>query len=82
MPNADTPYKYFPQAMLPQEYGGQAGTLTDLKTYWLEKLKDKRDYLIDGNKWQIDKTKKSLMTKDNPLEDSAITHSFKSLEID
>ena len=68
--------------MLPQEYGGQAGSLKGLKTYWLEKLKEKRDYLMDCNKWQMDKTKKPVKITEKQLKNPAIEHSFKNLEID
>ncbi|KAM7347102.1 alpha-tocopherol transfer protein [Cochliomyia hominivorax] len=82
VPNSDTPYEYFPLDMLPNEYGGKAGSLKDLKTFWLDKLQEKRDYLMDPLKWQMDKTKKPLKTPQNLNENPDLTQSLKTLEID
>ncbi|XP_037934959.1 alpha-tocopherol transfer protein-like [Teleopsis dalmanni] len=59
LPDADTPYKFFPQDMLAEEYGGKAGKMTELKKHWVGILKEKREYMMDPNKWKIDKAKKS-----------------------
>lgn len=42
LPNADTPYRHFPRSMLPEEYGGEAGKMSDLKLQWMQLLKEQR----------------------------------------
>lgn len=42
LPDADTPYKHFPRAMLPEEYGGEAGKMADLKKHWMQLLQQHR----------------------------------------
>lgn len=42
LPNADTPYKHFPRAMLPEEYGGSAGKMSHLKQQWMQLLQQHR----------------------------------------
>ncbi|XP_068623414.1 alpha-tocopherol transfer protein-like [Battus philenor] len=37
-------YKYVPQEMLPQEYGGKVGTMDELQDKWVQKLTEYRDW--------------------------------------
>ncbi|XP_030380712.1 alpha-tocopherol transfer protein [Scaptodrosophila lebanonensis] len=78
LPNADTPYKHFPRAMLPTEYGGEAGRMADLKQQWMQQLADQREYLMDANNWQLNKSKKMM----NGSKSKDVTQSLKALEID
>lgn len=41
-PGNDTLDKYIPRDMLPEEYGGKAGKVDDLKKYWVDVLRSKR----------------------------------------
>ncbi|XP_068141236.1 alpha-tocopherol transfer protein [Drosophila tropicalis] len=79
LPNADTPYKHFPQSMMPEEYGGNAGKMSDLKKQWMQLLKEQRDYLSDPLNWQINKVSKKLGQSKKCNE---IIPSLKTLEID
>jgi len=78
LPNSDTPYKYFPRAMLPEEYGGEAGKMSVLKEEWMQILREKRDYLMDSKYWKMDKTKKPSTTTNS----TDVYQSLKTLEID
>ncbi|KAL7745722.1 hypothetical protein ACLKA6_009926 [Drosophila palustris] len=77
LPNADTPYKHFPRAMMPEEYGGEAGKMSDLKQHWMQLLQQQREYLMDVDNWQLNKCKKSSNNAANSM-----TQSLKTLEID
>ncbi|KAH8294540.1 hypothetical protein KR044_007736 [Drosophila immigrans] len=72
LPDADTPYKHFPRAMMPHEYGGQAGKMSDLKQHWVQLLQQQREYLMDAGNWRLNK----CSSKKTP------TQSLKTLEID
>lgn len=40
-------YKYVPQDMLPEEYGGKAGSMNDLNEAWLKKLGEYADWFAE-----------------------------------
>ncbi|XP_017055125.1 alpha-tocopherol transfer protein [Drosophila ficusphila] len=79
LPDSETPYGHFPRSMLPEEYGGEAGKMSDLKQQWMQLLKEQRDYLMDSKNWQINKVKKSGQRKS---ADAGVTQSLRALEID
>ncbi|XP_017850607.1 alpha-tocopherol transfer protein-like isoform X1 [Drosophila busckii] len=54
----DTLYGFVPRAMLPQEYGGAAGSLSTLREQTQKVLAANRDYLMDPRHWQVDKPEK------------------------
>ncbi|XP_013113296.1 alpha-tocopherol transfer protein-like [Stomoxys calcitrans] len=53
----ETLYDYVPKEMLPEEYGGNAGKLSDLKAVFRKTLEEKRDYLMDPNHWRVGNSK-------------------------
>ncbi|XP_061399015.1 alpha-tocopherol transfer protein-like [Musca vetustissima] len=50
----ETLYEHVPKDMLPDEYGGKAGKLSDLKDEFTKTLLENRDYLMDPNQWRIE----------------------------
>ncbi|SPP77727.1 blast:Alpha-tocopherol transfer protein [Drosophila guanche] len=90
LPNAETPFKHFPRSMLPEEYGGQAGKMSELKQQWMQLLKEQRDYLMDGQNWQLNKAKKLSNSSSSNRRSStsstshaaSVAQSLKNLEID
>lgn len=50
----ETLYDHVPKELLPVEYGGLAGNLTDLKAQFMKEMLNKRDYLMDPNHWKIE----------------------------
>ncbi|XP_053951152.1 alpha-tocopherol transfer protein-like [Anastrepha ludens] len=52
----DSLYEKVPRDLLPNEYGGKAGPIAELKQKWAEELKTKRDYLMDPKQWKIAQT--------------------------
>ncbi|XP_075155398.1 alpha-tocopherol transfer protein-like [Haematobia irritans] len=49
----ETLYEHVPKDMLPEEYGGKAGKLSDLKEQFTKQLSEKRDYLMDPDHWKV-----------------------------
>ncbi|XP_023166880.1 alpha-tocopherol transfer protein-like [Drosophila hydei] len=81
LPGADTPFKHFPRSMLPEEYGGEAGKMSQLKQHWMHLLEQQREYLMESSNWKINKCKKSSSSNNNNACNT-MTHSLKTLEID
>uniref|UniRef100_A0A1I8NNA7 CRAL-TRIO domain-containing protein n=1 Tax=Stomoxys calcitrans TaxID=35570 RepID=A0A1I8NNA7_STOCA len=67
---SDTPYEFFPRELLPEEYGGNNGKISNIRQHWWAKLKEMRGYLMDESRWKLN----------NPNPE--ITESIKNLEID
>uniref|UniRef100_W8BTC1 Alpha-tocopherol transfer protein n=2 Tax=Ceratitis capitata TaxID=7213 RepID=W8BTC1_CERCA len=83
LPNADTPYKHFPRDMLPAEYGGKAGSVSELKEKWVKLLAEKRDYLMNPDAWKIDKSKKvKAATTETNQGTEQVCESLRTLEFD
>ncbi|KAH8275697.1 hypothetical protein KR044_002930, partial [Drosophila immigrans] len=55
----DSLYELIPRDMLPNEYGGKAGSMAELKAHWLRNLKEKTPYLSDDKYWRITSASKS-----------------------
>ncbi|XP_034107233.1 alpha-tocopherol transfer protein-like [Drosophila albomicans] len=55
----DSLYEKIPRDMLPNEYGGKAGSMTELKAQWLQNIKEKTPYLRDDKYWRITSATKS-----------------------
>lgn len=41
-PNSNTLDEFVPKDLLPNEYGGQGGTIEDIKNDWIKRIEDKR----------------------------------------
>lgn len=41
-PGSETLFKYIPKAIMPKEYGGDAGSIEDLKKYWMDNIDQNR----------------------------------------
>ncbi|KAH8386917.1 hypothetical protein KR093_003475, partial [Drosophila rubida] len=52
-------YELIPRDMLPNEYGGKAGSMDELKAQWLQKLDENTPYLQDDKYWRITSASKS-----------------------
>ncbi|RZF38407.1 hypothetical protein LSTR_LSTR006533 [Laodelphax striatellus] len=78
LPNSTTLFDFIPKEILPNEYGGQAGTLKELKQIWVNKVISEREWLI-SNPWHADESKRA--TRRNS-ENNVMEGSFRSLSID
>ncbi|KMZ07831.1 alpha-tocopherol transfer protein-like isoform X2 [Drosophila simulans] len=54
----NTLYEFVPREMLPEEYGGGAGSLEALRTHTQKALVEHRDYLMDPDHWVVVKPEK------------------------
>ncbi|XP_033172117.1 alpha-tocopherol transfer protein-like [Drosophila mauritiana] len=55
----DSLYKEVPRDMLPDEYGGKAGTVAELKARGIQSIRDNAAYLSDERYWKVAAQSKS-----------------------
>ncbi|XP_066996369.1 alpha-tocopherol transfer protein-like [Anabrus simplex] len=77
----DTLFRYIPKDILPNEYGGSAGTLYELNNAWRIKLESYRDWFIEEEKKRTDESKRPSKTR-FASELFGMDGSFKKLSID
>jgi hypothetical protein len=71
-------HKYIPKKALPQEYGGEAGPVSELISSWENQVMKQRDQLLEHKKFGVDETKRQHRSKifDN------LDGSFRKLTVD
>ncbi|XP_045450338.1 alpha-tocopherol transfer protein-like [Melitaea cinxia] len=81
-PNTDTLYQDVPQDLLPFEYGGKAGSIDQIKRYWIKRIEAKRDWFLANDKnWVVDESlRPNDIQEDNNVKD--LPGSFRSLAFD
>lgn len=79
LPNSSTLDAFVPRELLPDEYGGRAGRVADLKRVFVEQIQQHRDYLMDGSRWRSRdaKSRKQHIAAGLPVEEN-----FQTLCID
>ncbi|KAK5649940.1 hypothetical protein RI129_000969 [Pyrocoelia pectoralis] len=80
-PQSTTLYKHIPQELLPEEYGGTVGKLSDIKNAWVKKVCDSRQFLLDDTRWKVDESKRPSESKYGK-QFFDLQGSFRSLDID
>ncbi|XP_047516143.1 uncharacterized protein LOC125056869 [Pieris napi] len=79
--NYEEMYKYIPQDILPAEYGGKAGTISDISGYWLKKTEEYSSWLEEDMKYGTDEAKRP--GKPNSAADMfGVDGSFRKLDFD
>ncbi|XP_053611375.1 alpha-tocopherol transfer protein-like [Plodia interpunctella] len=81
-PNTDTLYKDVPLELLPDEYGGKAGTVEQIKRYWVKRIEAKRDWFLSHDqRWSVDEARRPA---DGHRDERArgLPGSFRSLALD
>lgn len=79
-PNSDTLYKDVPRELLPSEYGGNAGSIDQIKRYWIKRIEAKRDWFLANDKnWAVDE---SLRPDNVNAQVKELPGSFRSLAFD
>lgn len=75
--------KHFPKELLPIEYGGEDGTIQELIDYWEEKFMEYREYLIEGEGYGADETKRTGNGKADDAEKVfCVEGTFRKLAVD
>lgn len=74
-------YDHVPQELLPAEYGGKAGTISEICDYWEEKLLEYRTYLLEDCDLGTDE-KKRIVASELAQSIYGIAGVFKQLEFD
>ncbi|XP_026326024.1 alpha-tocopherol transfer protein-like isoform X2 [Hyposmocoma kahamanoa] len=83
-PNSTTLYKDIPQELLPNEYGGQAGSIEQIKRLWIKRIESKRDWFIKNDKrWEVDEGLRPSNCRDERTDKvKDLPGSFRSLALD
>ena len=58
--NIETLYDYIPKELLPQEYGGSAGTIAQIMGDWEKKLLEYREYLLEESQFGTVESKREI----------------------
>lgn len=74
-------YKVVPKSILPIEYGGDAGSIEDIKKYWEEKIFANRQFLIDDGNYGVDEKLRVGKAK-NPENLFGMDGTFRKLQVD
>ncbi|KAG6446333.1 alpha-tocopherol transfer protein-like [Manduca sexta] len=79
--NYDEMYKYIPQDILPEEYGGTGGTIPEIIDYWKKKVQEYRVFLEEDQTFGTDESKRP--GKPKTAEDMfGVEGSFRQLQFD
>lgn len=60
----DSLYEYVPREILPPEYGGDAQSITELKSYWVSVLRKYNDFLLDDGYFAMNRNEPVPPIKD------------------
>jgi hypothetical protein len=77
--NLEDLHKHVPKSILPKEYGGDLGPLSDLIASWAEKVRSKRDFLLDDMQYGIDESKRRTPSKVADFIGAGADGSFRKL---
>jgi hypothetical protein len=77
----ETLYEYVPQTLLPTEYGGNAGTISDLMAETSKKLLAHRQYFLEDDKFSVDESKRQGKSKSADAL-FGLEGSFRSLKVE
>ncbi|EEZ98182.1 alpha-tocopherol transfer protein [Tribolium castaneum] len=81
LPNSETLFDYVSRDVLPAEYGGNVGKLSEMKDEWVKKVLAKKEYFADESRWRVDESKRPAQNQ-NGKQLFGMQGSFRSLSID
>ncbi|XP_061719876.1 alpha-tocopherol transfer protein-like [Cydia pomonella] len=82
-PKSETLYKDVPQELLPEEFGGNAGTIEQIKRHWIKKIEAKRDwFLTNDQRWAVDEASRPSACKETADKVKDLPGSFRTLALD
>ncbi|XP_046386013.1 alpha-tocopherol transfer protein-like [Ischnura elegans] len=77
----DSLYKFVPKEMLPEEYGGNAGPISEINEQWRKKLESYKDWFLEQENVKADESKRQGKTRS--YDDLfGVDGSFRKLTID
>lgn len=83
LPNSSTLDEFVPRDLLPNDYGGRAGFVADLKRDFVAQIHQHRDYLLDETRWRlVVPTKKNGQAGDETTAAAGLNENFETLCID
>lgn len=81
-PNSTTLYDDIPQELLPEEYGGECGTIEEIKRHWIKRIEAKRDWFLDDERWAVNESRRPSTNDDRIKQVIDMPGSFRSLALD
>ena len=78
----DSLYKHVPKNILPEEYGGDAGPISEIIKNWTAKFLEYRNYFIEDDTFGIDESKRTDKNNKTANDLQSMKGSFRKLEID
>lgn len=79
--NLNSLYKEIPKRLMPEEYGGEAGSLDSIINTWEKRIISYRDYYKEEEQFGVDE-KKRITHKANADKLFGVSGSFRQLEVD
>nr|XP_022919892.1 retinol-binding protein pinta-like [Onthophagus taurus] len=79
--NINDMYEFFPKSILPEEYGGDAGKLQDIISYWKSKVESYAEWYKEDEKYGTDESKRLGKPKTS-ADLFGIEGSFRKLDVD
>lgn len=83
--NLNSLYKVIPKRLMPNDYGGEGGSLESIIKSWEKRIVSYRDYYKEEEKFSVDFQKKVNSSKGKVTDgfvEQGINGSFRKLEID
>ncbi|KAF2879515.1 hypothetical protein ILUMI_26657 [Ignelater luminosus] len=77
-------YKIVPRSYLPKEYGGEAGTVDEIKDYWKKKIESYKDWFLEDEQYRCDESKRPEKLKSHLVEDGTFgtEGTFRNLSVE
>ncbi|CRK90535.1 CLUMA_CG004239, isoform A [Clunio marinus] len=72
-PGSDTIFKFIPREVLPEEYGGTAGPISNIKKVWMKRFHERRDYIMNDSNWIVNNSD-DLNNNKKQLEETVKVH--------
>ncbi|XP_069691386.1 retinol-binding protein pinta-like [Periplaneta americana] len=78
----DSLHEHVPKRILPKEYGGEAGSLSEITEEWKKKVEAKRSWLLEQEKYGVDEKKRPGGRPKTQEDLFGLQGSFRQLNVD
>ncbi|XP_011560622.3 alpha-tocopherol transfer protein-like [Plutella xylostella] len=84
VPDSESLYSDVPRALLPAEYGGQAGPVAAIKSHWVKRMEARRSWFLENDqRWKVTEKLRSSAHSDARAEKlKDVPGSFRALALD